>query len=116
MNNYFCNNLAFLRRQRKWSMDELALKIGVGKTTIKNYEQCNTQPDIDTLIRIMETFGVRFYEIVELDLANMPGWRPTSAGPHIQAMSEMELRKYCAEIESKLDTIKTSITAYVKGI
>lgn len=47
-----------LREEAKMLQSELAQKLGLGRTTISNYENNYSYPDLDTLIAIAQLFGV----------------------------------------------------------
>ena len=45
-----------LRRERGWSQDEVAQKLGVAQTTYAGYEVGRSEPDFKTLVRIAEVY------------------------------------------------------------
>ena len=47
-----------LRFDKKWSQEELAQKIGVGRQYVSNYETGKMLPSADTLQRLADVFGV----------------------------------------------------------
>ena len=54
----FGNRLKELRIQSGYTQTELALKLGVNQTTVKNWEKGNTQTDFETLIKLADLFDV----------------------------------------------------------
>ncbi|PHJ65037.1 hypothetical protein VF04_04440 [Nostoc linckia z7] len=46
-----------IRIQRKYSQEDLGMRLGVSQTTIRNWEQARTWPTIDNLIAIAEAWG-----------------------------------------------------------
>jgi transcriptional regulator with XRE-family HTH domain len=52
------NILRKTRKERNVSQIELATFLGVGKTTISNYETGYSTPDNDTLVRIADFFDI----------------------------------------------------------
>lgn len=52
------SRLKELRKDRRLSQEEVAKKIGVGRTTYAMYEQGNRQPDNETLSKIADIFEV----------------------------------------------------------
>ncbi|MCD4978464.1 helix-turn-helix domain-containing protein [Enterococcus faecalis] len=58
MIEYFGNNVARLRKERKWSQDQLAEKIGVQKQTISNIERGTRYPTFENLEKIAKEFDV----------------------------------------------------------
>jgi transcriptional regulator with XRE-family HTH domain len=66
--NYFAENIKFLRKQRKLSQDEIATITGITRATWHNYENANTQPEIDTILKIAKEFKVNVGELLETEL------------------------------------------------
>lgn len=60
-----------LREEKKLSQEEVAKKIGVGRTTYAMYEQGNRQPDYDILIAIAEFYEVSVDYLIGRDV---PRW------------------------------------------
>ena len=56
--NLVGKRLKKLRNEYKLTQTQLGEKLGVGKTTISNYETGNSFPDNDMLIRLSEIFNV----------------------------------------------------------
>lgn len=54
----FCSILKTLRKQQKITQDELAKLLGVGKTTVSNYETGYSSPDKDNIIKMASIFNV----------------------------------------------------------
>lgn len=52
------NKIRYLRNEYRLTQTQLGEKLGVGKTTISNYETGNSFPDNDMLIRLSEIFNV----------------------------------------------------------
>lgn len=50
--------LKMLRQQKEMNQLELGKIVGVGKTTISNYETGYSVPDLDTIIKLAEYFQV----------------------------------------------------------
>lgn len=57
-----------LRDDRNWTLDYVANKLNVGKSTISNYERDYRKPDIDMLKKIANLFNVS----VDFLLENIP--------------------------------------------
>lgn len=55
---YFGLNVKRVRRALGVSREELAVAVGVGLQTIKNYETRRTEPQLSILIRLMAKLGV----------------------------------------------------------
>jgi transcriptional regulator with XRE-family HTH domain len=67
--NHFAENIRFLRKERGLSQDEIATITGITRGTWHNYENANTQPEIDKIIRIAKEFKVGVGELLETDLS-----------------------------------------------
>ncbi len=60
----FSRKLKSLRKKRSLTQKELGDKLGIGQTTIANYEQGARFPDRDTLIHIADIFAVSLDELL----------------------------------------------------
>lgn len=54
----FKEKLKEARKQSKYTQDEVAEETGIPRSTLANYESGRTQPDIETLSRLID-----FYEV-----------------------------------------------------
>ena len=70
--------LQSLRAERGWSLDQLALRSGVSKGVLVALEQGRSNPNLATLARIGDAFGVPVTRL--LDVPDEPAVRITS--PH----------------------------------
>jgi len=66
--NHFASNIKFLRKERKLSQDEVATITGITRVTWHNYENGNTQPEIDKIVKIAKALKVNVGELLEIDL------------------------------------------------
>ena len=73
------NRLATLRKQKGLSQAELARLLGLGQSTIAMYERDKRQPDMDTLNRLADFFGVSADYL--LGRADAPGRQLVAGGP-----------------------------------
>ena len=67
--------LQSLRSERGWSLDELVLRSGVSKGVLVALEQGRSNPNLATLARIAEAFGVPVTRL--LDVSDEPVVRIT---------------------------------------
>jgi transcriptional regulator with XRE-family HTH domain len=67
-----------LRAERGWSLDQLALRSGVSKGVLVALEQGRSNPNLATLARIGDAFGVPVTRLVEVQ--DDPVVRVTGAG------------------------------------
>jgi transcriptional regulator with XRE-family HTH domain len=58
--------LAALRTERGWSLDQLAVRSGVSKGVLVALEQGRSNPNLATLARISDAFGVPVTRLVEI--------------------------------------------------
>ena len=61
-------NLKYLRKKNNISQQALADKIGMSRSSIGDYERGRTEPDIDTLIKIVDYFDVSVDDLLRKDL------------------------------------------------
>lgn len=61
-------NLNYLRKKNRLSQQKLAEYIGVSRTSLGDYERGRTEPDISTLIRLSDHFGIRIDDLVRKDM------------------------------------------------
>ena len=51
------------RKEKGLTQTEIGLVIGCGKTTYATWEQCRSMPDVDTLYRLAQYYGVTMDEM-----------------------------------------------------
>lgn len=61
-----------LRISSNISQEELAFNIGVARQTVTNYENQNSQPDLETLKKIAIFFSVTTDFLLDIDNENIP--------------------------------------------
>lgn len=62
--NKFKENLYYYRKQEKLTQSQLAQKIGVSTNNIGHWEKGRTEPNIDTLLKLCDIFGVTIEELL----------------------------------------------------
>jgi transcriptional regulator with XRE-family HTH domain len=79
--HYLGKNLRYLRKQMSKTQSEIASLIKKGQTTIGNWENGISEPNLDELLVISNFFDIPLDALVKVDLAesNM-AHRPTLAG------------------------------------
>lgn len=60
----FKYNLRNLRATKGWTQSELADKTGLSKSIVSDYEVGRSKPDVNTLIKLAEVFGVSIDQLV----------------------------------------------------
>lgn len=61
---HFASNLKFLRKRSGKTQDGLSSELGIGRTTIANYEAGISEPNIETLMVFANYFGVDIGEMI----------------------------------------------------
>ena len=55
---YIGKQIRKLRKRNNWTLHQLAAKVGVGHSSIANYEKGYRSPKHDTLVLLADTFGI----------------------------------------------------------
>lgn len=50
--------IAYLRKQREWSQEELASRLGISRQSVSKWESGASIPDLDKVVRMSSLFGV----------------------------------------------------------
>ena len=58
-------NLVALRKKNKWTQQQLAVKLNYSDKAISRWEHAETLPDIETLCKICDIYGVRFEYLLQ---------------------------------------------------
>ncbi len=62
--NMVSDSIKKLRKEKGMTQDELAAKLMVTRQAVSNWEMGKTQPDVETLTRLAEIFGVSVERII----------------------------------------------------
>ena len=97
------SNLASLRKQNKLTQQQLAEKINYSDKAVSRWENAETLPDIETLCKICDIYGVKFEYLLQKDeivaLAEMMNF-PGVIGQDPEVLRKLELaRKYKKPID-----------------
>lgn len=65
---YLAQNLKYLRERKGLSQREFSADLGLSRATVGNWETGERKPDIETIIRLAEYFGVSLDDLVLRDL------------------------------------------------
>ena len=71
--NYLSKNIRYLRKSKKWSQEELALKLGIKRSNIAAYESKNVEPRLGLILQIAKLFNVNMAELIRKDIAEAGG-------------------------------------------
>ncbi|NCC72108.1 MAG: LexA family transcriptional regulator [Sphingobacteriia bacterium] len=68
---YFNTNIKFLRKRKSRTQDDLALLLGIPRSTLNNYENKIAYPGINLLIAISDYFGIAIDTLIKVDLTKL---------------------------------------------
>jgi len=68
---YLYKNLKVLRKSKGWTQDEMLSVCGITRSTWSNYETGQTEPDLETIVKISGIFGVSIDDLILKDLSNV---------------------------------------------
>jgi transcriptional regulator with XRE-family HTH domain len=103
----FAKKLRELRKQHKWSQDELASKVGVHGRHIGKYENGQVMPNTDTLIRIAKVFDVSLdYLVLDIETPKLENLFDKDVLGYLEKLSGMG--------DKDKEVIKSLLEAYVK--
>lgn len=71
----FSHNMKVIRSSLKMTQEEIALKLGVTRDVLSNYEQGRTDPSIEVLVKLAQITGITIDQILyqKLREENIPG-------------------------------------------
>lgn len=64
----FSSNLKLLRKRKRKTQDDLAVYLGIPRSTVNNYENKNVTPKIDVLIAISEYLKISLDTLLKVDM------------------------------------------------
>lgn len=67
----FGKNIKLLRQRRKMSQEDLAIEIGIKRSSLSGYENQAAEPDFETLIRISAFFHVPLDRLLKTSLGKL---------------------------------------------
>lgn len=62
-----CANLAFLRKSRGFSQEEVAERVGVSRQAVAKWESGDTLPDLTNSLALSRLYGVTLDDLVNFD-------------------------------------------------
>ncbi|MGC9342219.1 MAG: XRE family transcriptional regulator [Bacteroidales bacterium] len=65
----FSNNIKLLRKRRGKTQDDLALALGMKRSTLSGYENRVAEPGMDALMKFSEYFGIAIDTLLKIDLS-----------------------------------------------
>lgn len=105
---YLSKNLRFLRRQNnRQTQEELAEVLELTRSVISAYEDSRAEPNIATLIRMSEYFGVSIDGLSNLDLSKADAERQ---------QQQRELERYASSKGLRINMVKAEIPRNEKSV
>lgn len=71
MNNYFSNNIKYIRRVKKISQIQLADNLGLKYSAISAWENKRSYPSVDILLKISTLFTISIDDLLKKDLSKV---------------------------------------------
>ena len=109
--HYLGKNMRFLRKQLSKTQSEIASLIKKGQTTIGNWENGISEPNLDELLIISNFFDTPLDALIKIDLAEFnSSHRPSSPAPapyDHSADSSQEVRERDDKLSYVLQEIKS---------
>ncbi|HUS86518.1 MAG TPA: LexA family transcriptional regulator [Bacteroidales bacterium] len=68
---YFAKNIKFLRKRRDRTQDDVAVALGLKRSTLSGYENKVAEPGIDILIAFSKYFSIAVDTILKIDLTEL---------------------------------------------
>ncbi|MBS1642372.1 MAG: helix-turn-helix transcriptional regulator [Bacteroidetes bacterium] len=65
---YLGKNLLYLRKLRKLQQSEMPENIGISRATWSDYENGRTEPNLETVVKISEFFGISLDTLIITDI------------------------------------------------
>ena len=97
-----CQNLKYLRKQKSWTQQEFADKLGIKRSLLGAYEEERAEPRTEVLEQVSDMFRVSIDDLLRRDLGSQKenflekrrqlklgrsalpsAWRPTTCRPPI---------------------------------
>ncbi len=69
---YFSSNIKLLRKRAGRTQDDVAVALGMKRSTLSGYENTVAQPGLDALISFSNYFNVAIDTLVKMDLVKLP--------------------------------------------
>ena len=71
MNVEIAQRLAAMRREKGYSQEELANRLGLSRQAVSKWERAESSPDTGNLIALADLYGVTLDELVRVDVDMM---------------------------------------------
>ncbi len=68
---YFTSNIKILRKRKGRTQDDVAVALGIPRSTFNNYENLIAQPGMETLVGFSNYYGVAIDTLIKVDLSKL---------------------------------------------
>lgn len=90
MNIQTANRLVALRKERGYSQEDLAAKIGVSRQAVSKWERAEASPDTDNLILLARLYQVSLDELLAISDVPTSEWSPEPESAQAEDREEPE--------------------------
>ena len=71
MEIYFNTNIKHLRKSKGLKLEDMGPLMGIGRSTLSNYENGRFEPDLHKLVSLADFYGVTVDELLKKDLSGV---------------------------------------------
>lgn len=82
------NKLKIFRKQYNFTQEEIAEKLGVSRQAVAKWERGETQPDVESCIKLADLYGVSL-DMLLRDVGDEYEYEYTGDGKHIFGLSRL---------------------------
>ena len=116
--------ITYLRKQRGWSQEELAMKLNVSRQSVSKWESAASLPDLDKIIKLSQIFDVSTDyllkdEMEELNAAETEEAyteQPEAETEQFRSLSLEEANHYLELVENASVKIAVGVTACILSV
>lgn len=95
------NNIKILRKRKGKSQEEMAMELGMNRSTYSGYENNIAQPNLDNILKISQYFGLTIEDLISKDFSTF---------------KELEWRLIAEQSEARLKGLSLRVLATVVDI
>ncbi len=67
--NFFSSNIKFLRKRKGWTQDDVAVALGMKRSTLSGYENRVAEPPLEVLLAFSEHYRIAVDTLLKVDLS-----------------------------------------------
>lgn len=105
MNNYFADNIRYLRKVHKLTQRQMGLKLGKSSTAIAGWEQGVRTPIVKDTMEICKAFNIDFNDLIYTDLS----MHPEVVDNHLNEMIDLYKRLSADQQTAIINTMKAMV-------